>query len=286
MKQRKTLKQAYPDFKTNGIFTQLSSFDVPWKDVVSSKVLNLDYYGNHSGNKLISPLVETMLADDDALQTEDRNDLAELLFAKYSNAWKKEWDAIVAEYNPLDNFKRTYEETYSDTKKDLRIIGRDVESKDTGDITTTTDNTGTQQVSGEDTTNITSSSNNDTTTNSDIYGFDSSNPSNADVSRTNETLSGTNNSESNTSTTRTDNLQEVSDVNRNLTYTSEENTTDDRTGNNNGSRSYTSAGNIGVATFQEQLNAELRLRFDWTYFNIIYKNIDDVLAINIYSMEV
>lgn len=283
MEQKRTLKQAYPDFKTNGVFKQLENYDVVWKNVVSSKVLDLDYYGNHSGNKVVSPLVE-MLSDEDTgvLGQEDRNDIAELIFSKFSNAWKKEWDSLMAEYNPLDNFKRTYEEEYGDDKTYNRVLGRDKTDKETGDVMVSRDNTGTQTIEGNDETKSSSTSSSNSTTNNDIYGFDSNSPSNSDVNRNQQNGENNGTTSSDNTTKRTDDLQENVDTNRNLTYTSEEDETDDRTENITGRRRYTSEGNIGVATFQEQLNSELGLRVKWTFFDIVYKNIDDVLTTNIF----
>ena len=50
------LIEAFPEWKKNkGIFEYFP--DPPWKDVISSVELNLEYFGNISGSKGISPLV-------------------------------------------------------------------------------------------------------------------------------------------------------------------------------------------------------------------------------------
>ena len=56
------LIEAFPKWKENkGIFEYFP--DPPWKDVISSVELNLEYFGNISGSKGISPLVSKMLTD-------------------------------------------------------------------------------------------------------------------------------------------------------------------------------------------------------------------------------
>ena len=46
-----------------GIFYFLNNYNVPWKESVTSLALDLEYYGNVSGGKTISPLLRRLLVN-------------------------------------------------------------------------------------------------------------------------------------------------------------------------------------------------------------------------------
>lgn len=97
------LTDVYSDWLTNGVFKQLEAYDVPWKEDVSGEVLDLDYFGNHSGAKLVSPLVHKLLTEN-GLSIANQAKLAALIFYKYGHAWTRAWDALMkTDYDPLEN---------------------------------------------------------------------------------------------------------------------------------------------------------------------------------------
>ena len=96
------LIEAFPEWKKNkGIFEYFP--DPPWKDVISSVELNLEYFGNISGSKGISPLVSKMLTDG-ILEDSSRQALALLISSKFKVNWTRLWNAEIAVYDPVHNY--------------------------------------------------------------------------------------------------------------------------------------------------------------------------------------
>ena len=96
------LIEAFPKWKENkGIFEYFP--DPPWKDVISSVELNLEYFGNISGSKGISPLVSKMLTDG-ILEDSSRQALALLISSKFKVNWMRLWNAEIAVYDPVHNY--------------------------------------------------------------------------------------------------------------------------------------------------------------------------------------
>ena len=96
------LLEAFPKWKENkGIFEYFP--DPPWKDEISSVELNLEYFGNISGSKGISPLVSKMLTDG-ILEDSSRQSLALLISSKFKVNWMRLWNAEIAVYDPVHNY--------------------------------------------------------------------------------------------------------------------------------------------------------------------------------------
>ena len=82
---RKSLISVFPDnFINEGIFTKLDELNVPWKNNVSKESLNIDYYGNRSGGKNISLMLERILVNRDKLSNEEINIIAKMLKALFN----------------------------------------------------------------------------------------------------------------------------------------------------------------------------------------------------------
>ena len=104
----KKVNEFYNSWLTgDGVFTDLNAYDVPWKvedatenaKIVAS--LNFAYHGNHSGDKNVSPVVNKFIRDEVATP---RAKLADTLFIMYGDKWARLWDAMHAEYNPIENY--------------------------------------------------------------------------------------------------------------------------------------------------------------------------------------
>ena len=96
------LIEAFPKWKENkGIFEYFP--DPPWKDAISSVELNIEYFGNISGSKGISPLVSKMLTDG-ILEDSSRQALALLISSKFKVNWTRLWNAEIAVYDPVHNY--------------------------------------------------------------------------------------------------------------------------------------------------------------------------------------
>ena len=94
------------------------------------KLLNIDYYISHSADKGISPLAQKML-DDGSSQEQLSSLMADLCFNRFGSKWIHLWDALNAEYNPLENYSmeeiRTpdlEDETTRNEKTDI-VVDRD-----------------------------------------------------------------------------------------------------------------------------------------------------------------
>ncbi len=244
MNEYKRLYEVTPE--TGGIFSALQSFDVPWKSPDISTYLDMDYYGNYSGDKIVSPLVDKKLVSG-VLTSEKQAELAAVLFNVFGTNWTKEWATMSEEYDPIANYDM--EEIMTD---DETVI----EYGKTED--TTTGNTHTKTGTETETPAVS------LTTADTVHGFNSSNPVPTD-GRT-ETPSGTDQ--------MSYNLSEGDSGSIGVDYG----------GSDTHTRNYTLTrkGNIGVTTTQQLLQSERDL-WKWSYFmNVVFPDIDRVLTIQTY----
>lgn len=124
----KRLNDVFPDWLTGGgIFSTLQTFPVPWKDENISGALDLEYHGNVSGEKIISPLVQKVRAGDTLTETE-KTMLATSILAVCGVNWGKQWETLSFVYSPIENYRMT------------EIMTDDETVFDYGKSTTRTDN--------------------------------------------------------------------------------------------------------------------------------------------------
>lgn len=247
MKDWKRLLMIMPTGKTgDGIFTALQAFDIPWKSEEMEMELDLDYYNNRSGSKIISPLLFSLTGGNEITET-DLETLASILFKIYGKRWIKLWDTMNFEYNPIENYSMvetmTDDTTVTEYGKTHTIDGT---------------NTRTPNLTETETPNVTRESE------MNRFGFNSENAVPTDTET--ETQTGTNT----TTTTGTDETAIDS--------------TETDGGRDTHTRNYelTRAGNIGVTTSQQMIESE-RALWMWDYFHdIVYPDVDRVLTINIY----
>ena len=245
-----------------GIFTALQTLDVPWQESNISSMLDMEYYGNVSGEKIVSPLVRKKLSDGE-LSAADQLAIATSIFAIYGTNWAKEWATLSEIYDPIANY--------------------DMEEKLTNDITqmahgkthTRTDNTTEQRTDNlshgktgtETQTPLVTKQTNDST-----YGFNSSTAvpsgSRSESSGGTDTMTY-NTTETDTGTSTMHNTGTVTDAD---------------TGTDTNTRNYTLTrkGNIGVTTSQQLLQSERDL-WKWVFFNdVVFPDIDRVMTIQTY----
>lgn len=128
-----TLLDVWSVPETSGIFTVLNNYDVPWKSDNIYQSLNLTYYYNHSGQKNISPLVSGVLGSATVLSDSDMTKVGKLVYDICNKNWVYLWDAIFAEYNPIENVDAYITET--------------TDTEHSGTNTETGSNTGTDTIS-------------------------------------------------------------------------------------------------------------------------------------------
>lgn len=257
------LNDVFPDWLSGGgIFSTLQTFPVPWKNENISGALDLEYHGNVSGDKIISPLVEKIKTGD-TLTEPEKTLLATSILAVCGVNWGKQWETLLFEYDPIENYSMREQLTDDKTVDEY------------GKTRTRTDNlqhtkTGTEQ----DTPNLkdTITPNLTTTDENVVHGFNSTDgvPSDEQTKR----AAGT----SETARTGTDTR----------TYNTTDADTGTQTDNDGGSdvrtRNYTltRSGNIGVTTSQQMIESE-RALWMWNFFqNVVFPDIDRVLTIQVY----
>ena len=231
---------------TGGIFTALQNFAVPWQDDQMEVALDTEYYGNVSGEKIVSPLVRKKLSDGE-LSAADQVVLAGIIFTLFGVNWSKEWGTLSKQYDPIANYDMTEIMTDDETV---------IEYGKTED--TTTGNTHTKTGTETETPDVS------VTTDDSVYGFNSSND--VPSSKREETPSGTDEMEYDLSETDSGSIgleQGGSDTHtRNYTLTRK--------------------GNIGVTTSQQLLQAERDL-WKWNFFfDVVFPDVDRVMAIQTY----
>ena len=124
------LIEHFPSYMVGGgIFVHLDG--MPWyEDVDDLTSLDIEYFGNHSGLKQSSALIEKMTCfkDDGQIDDVEMQRLVQIIKNKFLHSWVKMWDAIHMTYNPLDN----YDMTETTTPRVVRTTKQntDVETKD------------------------------------------------------------------------------------------------------------------------------------------------------------
>lgn len=232
----------------------LQGVTLPWTE--NNALLDLDYIYRWSGYKSISPLVRHLQGDDDHLSNSAYATLAGIIWAHYGTAWTKKYNALVEDYNPLENYNMIEHEDAEITDDSLTsTVGSAAANKITDNSTTT------GSESGRHTATNTSSHN--------VYGYNSNSavPSESDSGSLTET---TNNS---TSETTNATRSQSTDIDTNYDNT------------RGIDRTLTRSGNIGVTTSQMMLESELQLRA-YRFFEEVYKDVDRITALPIYDGEI
>lgn len=158
------LNDVFPDGLTGeGIFYALNEYNVPWKTSISSLSLDLEYYGNVSGGKTISPLLRRLLVDG-VIPTSALTRLANSLYSMNGLRWTKLWNTYELEYNPIQNYNMTEVMSDDDT---VTTYGRTHSKTGTevDDRTRTDDNK--ESVYGFNSSNASDSEESDRTINDD-----------------------------------------------------------------------------------------------------------------------
>lgn len=242
----KKLIDTTPDWTTKGIFYHLNLLAVPWQEKGISNDLDFDYYGNNSGDKPISPLVEKLLDDNGELSTTSLTKLASIIFNKFGLQWSKLWDTLELEYNPIENYSMVETHEGTDTNTFTPTDWSEVTTQKPTDWKTVSE--------GEKNDNSSDSQ-------TSFYGFGSSDPSPVQSVET---------SVKNKQTTETSGEYETE-----VTKSGTEQTTIDH------DTTLTRKGNIGVTTSQQMIESERKL-WEYNIFNQIYKDVDSILTLSIY----
>ena len=296
---------SFPEWFTRGIFTRLGTLfpeELPWANE-NGQTLDQMYFGNHSGDKETSPLLDKFIEQNrgnaipEVLTEEQITTLANILYTRYGVQWDKLYKVLSAEYNPIENYSMVEEETPDITRTETP----DITHTETPDITR--DKTTSAQ------SDFTVTTNSDTA--SDVYGFNSptsvpqaetngnstvttQGDADKNVTTENETETGSRTqtetgtrtqTETGTRTqTETGTRTETETGSRTQTETGTrtETETGTRTERETGKRTLTRSGNIGVTTSQQMLESEIKL-WEWNFYETVFKDVDTVLTVPKYN---
>lgn len=282
------LNDVFTDYINNGIFTFLNSLDVPWKEKNISKQLNLQYHGNISGKKETSPLVDSLIVENN-LTDNSKTMLAMSIFSIYSNKWIRLYNILSLEYEPIENYNMIETEKTTSTNENTDTITTNTTNSNNVTETNTGNNTSndTENTTGKNTItdSRTIAENNNVTNNNSLYGFNSVSGVNSDSQNGTETRNSTDENTHNDDLkgTRTNEHSENINTSKVTSQKNDIKDTKDGTHTENGSQDRTLSrhGNIGVTTSQQMLNSEIEL-WQWNFFSGVFKDIDTILTIQTY----
>lgn len=238
-----------------GLFSFLAAqTTMPWASAenVDNSVLDIAYFGNHSGGKFCAPLVKLLINDDGVVPDAARITLAKILISKYLNNWNRLWETNVAVYSPIHNYDM-YEE------RDLATTDDNVETTD-GEMS----QTGTEGL----THGMVESTQHGRTEDNVNYKYG-----------LNTTVYQQNRSDENVSTeggTTVTTDSGTDTTTRNLVDSTDQTVTEDNEGTEH--EETHRYGNIGVTTTQKLIQEERNLWL-WNFFDEVFNDLDKELAL-------
>ena len=238
-----------------GLFSFLAAQGtMPWANAenVDNSVLDIAYFGNHSGGKFCAPLVKLLINDDGIVPQAARVTIAKILISKYLNNWNHLWETNVAVYSPIHNYDM-YEE------RDLATTDDNVETTD-GELS----RTGTEGL----THGMVESTQHGRTEDNVNYKYG-----------LNTTVYQQNRSDENVSTeggTTTTTDSGTDTTTRNLVDSTDQTVTEDNEGTEH--EETHRYGNIGVTTTQKLIQEERNLWL-WNFFDEVFNDLDKELAL-------
>ena len=112
-----------------GVFARLANLypdNYPW----ANSDVDIAYY-SRSGNKTVAPIVSVVaeqFSGDNIL-----NSLCRIIHIKYGATWKKLYDVLSLEYNPIENYKTTEIATPDITRQTDTSTETDITTEDSGE---------------------------------------------------------------------------------------------------------------------------------------------------------
>lgn len=309
--ERKKLNEIFDDwYRGGGIFTALSSIGMPWDEYIDPQSMSLDfaYHGGYSGEKFISPFVENVVKVK-TVHGEAVNLMANAINEVFGQNWSREWETMIAEYNPIENYSMV-EQMTNDTTTDAfghtNTRTLDTEHSKTGTVETdeSSGETRTDDLTTERTADLTHTKTGTEATapavtlteQENTFGFNTVAQDGEPTRKKTQTSAGTNTTTYNTTEkdTGTDTTTQTgtvdvdrsggSDTTYNTTDADSGTVTDAESGQNTRTRNYrlTRSGNIGTTTSQMMLQSERDL-WVWNFFyKVVFPDVDYMLTIPVY----
>lgn len=304
MNSATNLRAYFPNYLSDdALFTKMATLGAPWASEIGQDMDDA-YFTMYSGIKNPSEFVTLHLNPG----TEIANSLtiARIIYGIYGDNWTKLWEAFKAKYTPIDNYN--VQETVSTTRSSDRAVNRtnDLTSTVDGTEKQTTEQDGTQGVTGTTGANTTTDSNGtsslehgeqikrDAEADDYTYGFNSAEKvatgvrieTGTDVHSGTDTTTTTDHSTSETSgTSKTDTVDHATgtvdiatkDVRADKVV---DNTLDTSEGKEDIQR--IRQGNVGQNSYQELLRQEFEL-WRWNFFTQVFEDVDKFLVLSVYS---
>ena len=281
---KQTILKTFPTLLTDGAF--FKEFSLFNREDVSLTPLQAGqaYALAHSGNKAITSMVENFCGDDGTVSSVSCSTLGTVLENMFGKDWGKELDALLAEYNPIENYNMTEEgsdtKSGSDTLTDDYALKRNTKTYGTH---TDTFNVGQDRVTDSiGATRTTHGTHTDTNT-TQVSASDSSDWSNKDKN-INEVGQQIDSEDARSNTHTTDARQDSTvygsrqDSTVEDAYKDTHETEYDNTVEHELSRS----GNIGTTTTQMMIQSEIELRSTNFFYDILFRDVDKLLTLGCY----
>lgn len=283
------LTEAFPNWLVGeGIFSELSKLSVPWS--TNPIDLDLEYFGNHSGDKIISPLVSKLLVDD-KLTSDSITRLASIIFSLNGDNWSRLYSALQEEYKALQNYNGDETRTVTTTDTGTDTFSHTGNETNTLNDSSSNTRTGSESLesSGSDSLSKTGTvgSQGSNLSDNNVFGFNSSSSVPSDNSNSSNNSTDTYNLSDKTSYGKKDTkvYNNVSDSgSRESTNTVSNESSDTETKNlqTNTSETFHREGNLGVTTSQQMLESEFELRMNYRFFDVVFADVDKTLALQLY----
>ena len=102
------LTDLYQKWMSDGeLFTMMGVRHVtPWAEETDGKALDLEYFGNRSGSKIVAPLLEKMVTET-GLSDASKQNIVDLIWIRFGRNWGKLWYTLTVDYNPIENYRMT-----------------------------------------------------------------------------------------------------------------------------------------------------------------------------------
>ena len=127
-----TLREAIPDYKTNGIFKNIPGI-ASWG--MSPELLDITLMGKY-GNKTINSLMKEFTNNQGVVQ--DMSGLTNLVWQFHQDNWLKLYDAMRQDYNPIKPYSKDIEETVTVdndvTEQSQSTLTNNLQKKNTGTV--------------------------------------------------------------------------------------------------------------------------------------------------------
>ena len=283
------LTEAFPNWLIGeGIFSELSKLSVPWS--TNSIDLDLEYFGNHSGDKIISPLVSKLLVDG-KLTSDSITRLASIIFSLNGDNWSRLYSALQEEYKALQNYNGDETRTVTTTDTGTDTFSHTGNETNTLNDSSSNTRTGSESLesSGSDSLSKTGTvgSQGSNLSDNNVFGFNSSNSVPSDSSNSSNNSTDTYNLSDKTSYGKKDtkvynNVSDSGSRESTNTVSNESSDTETKDLQTNTSETFHREGNLGVTTSQQMLESEFELRMNYRFFDVVFADVDKTLALQLY----